>query len=97
MVVRHVVHQRMSTTDVPKWVTLAPTESVVWSGRPSPYLVKYWITVSGLVLLAGVVLLAWLLPPNWSWLGWLTMLAGLVAGVYAYVGYPTVHYLIATA
>ena len=66
----------MSSTDAPKWVTLAPDESIVWGGRPSPYLVKYWIEVAALVLLAGIVALVWILPSNWSWLGWLGVPGG---------------------
>lgn len=86
----------MSSPDAPKWVTLRPEESVVWGGRPSPYLVKYWIGVASLVLLAGIVALVWILPSNWGWLGWLAVVAGLVVAAYAYVAYRTVYYVITT-
>jgi len=78
------------------WVTLGPDESVVWRGKPSPYLVKYWIGVAAAVLLAGVVLLVWLLPADWSWLGWLVVAGGLGLGGYAYVAYRSVFYVLTT-
>jgi len=86
----------MSSSEAPKWVTLAPDESVVWGGRPSPYLVKYWISVAALVLLSGIVALVWILPSNWSWIGWLAIVAGLVVAAYAYEAYCTVYYVITT-
>ena len=90
------MHLRMSTTDAPKWVTLAPDESVIWGGRPSPYLVKYWIGVATLVLLAGIVALVWILPSNWGWIGWLAIAGGLVVAAYAYVAFLSVYYVITT-
>lgn len=84
----------MSAADLPDWVTLAHGETVRWSGKPSPYLVKYWISVAAVTLLAGILALVWLLPPNWTWIGWLVIAAGLVVGVYAYVGYQTVRYVV---
>ncbi|HKJ60124.1 MAG TPA: PH domain-containing protein, partial [Halobacteriales archaeon] len=66
-------------------------------GRPSPYLVKHWIGVAALVLLAGIVALVWVLPPNWGWIGWLAVVGGLVVAAYACVAYRTVYYVITTA
>jgi len=75
-------------------MTLAEDESIVWAGRPSPYLVKYWLSISALLVIAGVVLLVWLLPSNWDWLGWIVIVGGAVVGVYAYLAYQSVYYVI---
>ncbi|WP_435345863.1 PH domain-containing protein [Haloarchaeobius sp. HRN-SO-5] len=83
----------MSSTTPREWVTLGSGEEVVWSGRPSPYLVKYWIGVTVGVFLAGLLTI-WILPTNWHWIGWLVVLGAVGVGAYAYVLYQSVVYVI---
>ncbi|MFD1514585.1 PH domain-containing protein [Halomarina rubra] len=78
---------------VPNWVTLGTDERVEWVGRPSPYLVKYWLAVAVGVLLVGA--LVWVLvPAEWRWLSWPVFAAALAVGGYAVVAYRSVVYVI---
>jgi len=83
----------MSVETAPDWVTLGAGEEVVWSGRPSPYLVKYWIGVALAVAAVGA-LVVWILPADWQWIGWLVVLAAVGVGGYAYVAHRSVVYVI---
>lgn len=78
---------------VPNWVTLGANERVEWVGRPSPYLVKYWLAIAAGVVLGGA-LLWFLLPVDWRWLSWPVFAAGLGVGGYAYLAYRSVVYVI---
>lgn len=86
----------MSSDETPEWVTLGSDEEVVWTGRPSPYLVKYYIGVAVGVGLAAVLAL-WILPANWQWVGWVTLVAALAVAGYAYVAYRATVYVVTSA
>lgn len=85
----------MSVASVPGWAKLGTDEETVWTGRPSPYLVKYWIAVTAGVVLVGLGAL-WLLPASWEWVGWLVVVGALVVAAYAYFLYRSVVYVVTT-
>lgn len=80
-------------SDTPQWVTLGDGERVVWQGRPSLYLVRSRLAIATLVFLAGLAAV-WFLPADWTWLGWVVVLAGGVAALYAYLGHWSVYYVV---
>lgn len=79
--------------DTPDWVTLGSGERVVWQGRPSLYLVRSRLGIATLVFLAGLAGV-WFLPAEWTWVGWVVVLASGVAALYAYLGHWSVYYVV---
>jgi len=84
-----------SAVGVPGWVTLGAGESAVWSSRPSPYLVKKWIAIGIVVLLAGVLAYA-IFPASIQWIPLLVVVASVPIGAWAYLLYRNVNYVVTT-
>lgn len=83
---------------VPEWVTLGENEQVVWSGTPSLLLATGSLVGGFLVIVVGIALYGFLLPPDFEfeWVAWLLIPLGMALMAYAYLRHQSTRYVITT-
>lgn len=91
--VRETVWVSMS---VPSWVTLGEGEEIVWSGRPSMFLVVGSLLVGFVVVAAGSALYGVFIPADTGlrWLGLVVVVVGVAYMAYTGLRHQSTQYVI---